>query len=240
MTVHTVRPRRIRIPVMFFKRRYPSAQRWPAVWPVPRVRHRAPRAALMAATSFTLACSSKLPPELGDIPTGLRVSLITRYYDVSGMSPHDLEVAMVMRGPEVEGHPRYAATSFQIRWSFSVRASSVGCVAQTPRIELEMAEHLPRWTDRDRADEELRARWDTFFEAVRTHERGHQQRNVDGARHMLRVLGAANSAGGCTVLRESANTRMREMLAQVHNDNHRYDVQTGGGARAGVRWPPPR
>lgn len=235
MTGRVGRPTTICQPPGFFKRRGIAA-------PAPASRSVPGRGVFVAAASglTLIACGSGAASDFGPAPSGLRISSDTSFYDVRGVSPHDLEVAMVMHGPEVEGHPRYAATAFTIQWSFGTRSSAAGCAVRRPRIDLEMVVHLPRWVDRDQGASELREAWDGFLDAIETHERGHQQANVDGGTRMLRELRQARSAGGCADLRRAVEPRLRALLAEVHTANERYDIETGGGARMGVRWPPPR
>lgn len=210
-----------------------------SVYPAP-ARVRGVLTAAAVGSAVFLSCTSRAPPEFSSLPAGLRVSSVTRHYEVRGTSSRDLEVDMVMHGPEVEGHPRYAATAFSIHWSFRVQSSAAGCAVRRPRLDLDMILHVPKWMDRDRAEDELRAAWDTFLDAVRAHEHGHQQVNVDGATRIFRELQQAHSAGGCADLRRAIEPRLRSLLGAIHAANRRYDIDTGGGVRLGVRWPPPR
>src|SRR5690606_9275539 len=122
----------------------------------------------------------------------LEVRIDERFYQVEGLTPQDLNLALRENGPRLrEGERRwFGVTDFALRYRYQPRPWGNGCRAVEANVAVELVTTLPEWPDREAASPMLRDHWDLFISRLREHERGHQRIAMLAGRDLLRGVEA--------------------------------------------------
>jgi len=93
---------------------------------------------------------------------------------------------------------------------------------------------LPKWINRDGAQEGVRARWDRFAAALRVHEDGHKDIGVKAAHDLAGRLRALPPAKTCAELDRNISELSDRVLSEYRLQDQAYDRSTGNGATQGA------
>lgn len=190
--------------------------------------------AVAAAALISLATTSADAPGTTRGLPGPKIVERTEYYDIGGASIPALWQSMSLKGPRSNeaawaGHARW-----EVRWTFDWRADAGGCRIETVTTDLDVVYTLPRWAGRDRADHDLRERWDRFVLALRVHEEGHGANGRRAAHRIEDALRRLGSRADCPGLAKAADETARRIIEEEAANDRAYDAATLHGARQGV------
>jgi predicted secreted Zn-dependent protease len=164
----------------------------------------------------------------------IAVSIDERFYEVSGLTPWDLNRALRLRGPRDTDDERswFGETDFALRYRYDAVPAGDGCRALGARVEVQLVTTLPEWPDRDAAPPALRADWDLFLSRLREHERGHQRIAMLLGQELLRGVEALHAPDCDTLRAEARRLAMTFESAGLH-EHASWDQHTAHGLADG-------
>lgn len=152
-------------------------------------------------------------------------------YDVYGLSTPELHTYMVAHSPDP---PYYGHTSSDLRWDFRFLESVNECRMTGVNVNLNVVVKVPRWHDYDRADSELKALWDRFYDALLAHEREHSRIAQQVAQSLRRELNALGARPKCSTLEAEANEMTFQATQRLERQQALYDRESKHGKNEGV------
>lgn len=146
-----------------------------------------------------------------------------QYYSVSGMSAVSLHHSLEVHGPEVAGYKAYAATTMDSNQNGALVQTPAGCQIENYRLRLTFTMRLPRLKSGSPMTPDLRARWATFENFVRTHEAGHRTIWMSCAATVEARVRSLR-ASSCQAAQAMASGIMEEVWAQCAKRHDAYDA----------------
>lgn len=164
--------------------------------------------------------------------TGNAASVIKKLttYEISGNSPEDLRAQMLEKGPrDIYGIRRYAEVQWKASWRWDKEAE-----AHNRAINLRVAAEvvLPKWVNREQADPQLQARWDSFTQRLLAHETNHL-RNLEQSLPELR-LALQSAASKKSATEKEINAAGQRVLRKIRELDREYDRSTLHGKTEGI------
>jgi predicted secreted Zn-dependent protease len=94
---------------------------------------------------------------------------------------------------------------------------------------------LPEWSAPPGVDTVLVEEWTRYMAALTTHEAGHRELVLAGAKRLQRAL--LNVAPqNCASMQTAAQRVAQSLLAEIRQEDERYDQTTRHGATQGAVW----
>ena len=174
---------------------------------------------------------------LGPVLPGMVVRSDEEHYTIFGSTAAELRRAMREAGPAENGRRWDGYTSWNLRWRFRYGMRTGFCRITKVTVEYEPRIVLPRWNAPADAPAMLRAQWNEFARALRTHEEGHRNIGAEAARQILRRIGDV-TLPSCTHMAAEANRVGHRTLDEFRARQRQYDEETGHGRTQGAVWPP--
>ena len=197
-----------------------------------------------AATSTTTPSPSivverAITEETRDLVT-VRVTTVTRYYQIGGFSAGEISEQMRIFGPTdaFSSNHWYALTEPTFDWDDEGPCTDQGCAAGHVIVFLNLRYSLPQWSSGDRADPALRAQWDAFSSALTIHEHGHGSRAIDCAWRLGAALATLPPAGDRPAFEQSMRAASDQVFAGCREEQSQYEYETDHGRTQGVTWNP--
>ena len=206
-----------------------------------RVSHRATAAWCFGVVS---ACATSHPenPALDTFPASVTGSTEVIYYDIHGRTDRELVADMRRLGPKTAaGGIFFGETESPMRWQYRTRPDAGQCTLYAVTVRVSSQITLPRWMPPVDTVPGLYYRWQTFLAALQVHEIGHKDLSGHAAAEIIRQLNALNTS--CSTLSHDVQRITDGIVAQLRDDQVRYDAETRHGATQGavfvVRRAPP-
>lgn len=153
----------------------------------------------------------------------------TLYYDVIGASIRDVNGEMFSGSPIVIKGKKYLAACYpDIKWRFTYDSDSDWCKIKSISVTARITYQMPRWTSYSKASSDLQAKWNSFYERLVEHEKGHGNLAQDTARAIERDIGNLKRRS-CQELKEAANAAGSDLLKLLTTANEDYDNRTKHG-----------
>ena len=141
------------------------------------------------------------------------------------------QVRRQMRHVGHEGH--YAWTHWDVRYHFTSRPGRDGCVVATVKVVLTTTITMPHLRA-EASTAEVRRHWKTFEPALRTHEMGHADLALSGARAMESALWHVPAQPRCAEIDRLAKEKADAILDEMHHHDLDYDARTRHGRTQGA------
>ena len=166
---------------------------------------------------------------------GTKIELEVQYYDIKGSSVAELLAQMHELGPtdNNDGMKVQALTWYEINWQYNYGRRGSRCSIAEVSLSTRVVYLLPNWTNRDEADEELKARWDTYIDRLSYHEQGHARIAFRVAKQIHDAIIALPPQKSCQTLGRVANALGKRIIDEDRQDED-YDQENGHGSRQGV------
>lgn len=130
------------------------------------------------------------------------------YFSVGGSTLDDLERELNKRGPKVKStgqrHPGATRMQFHTRLGYVEKNGSCRVTEATVTVRAKVI--LPRWRQRNGADQDVRLVWDTLSSDIKRHEDQHVSIARDHARKLERQLTRLRSKDCKTVAAKAEAT----------------------------------
>lgn len=173
------------------------------------------------------------------LPDDVEVTLDEQTYELKGMSEAELLADMKaekLRDPTTGDHV-YALTNWRIKWRYRYAPYSGGCRVTKWTVVVSVEVVMPTWHPPSGASPRLVDHWNRYVQALRLHERRHEQNGLDRAGEAAEYLEQRPTAKTCARLERSIDATIEEFIAAGNAFDRRYDARTDHGATQGVTWP---
>lgn len=171
--------------------------------------------ALAAAISITFAMTA----------SAASVSRSYNYFSIGGSTLEEIESELSRRGPQLgsTGRRHPGATRMEFKTRLGYGEGGGYCRITAANVTVEARVFLPRWQQRQAADNDVRLIWDTLSADIRRHEESHIQIARSHALMMERALRAIPRERDCATVAERAQQISAEILARHDEEQARFD-----------------
>jgi predicted secreted Zn-dependent protease len=191
----------------------------------------------MKAVLAALLVALFAPPALaqGDVSLDKDVT----YYNVSGDTLDEIARSLRRDAPrDLDGFQGQA--NFRFSWTYNYdqigeRNRQPQCEVNNARVEIRIVVTLPRHRSIGRAPEDVEETWNTFAEALETHELNHAE---DFERIGRQIPEALNGlTGPCRTIEDIANAKGMDYVDAAQQAADDYDAETNHGETEGTVFP---
>lgn len=157
------------------------------------------------------------------------------YYYIKGGSALVLTAQMDQKGPMgVDGKRHPARTKWDVQWRFRHNMHGGVCKMEKVSVVVGVTSIRPRWREKARGGEKLRARWNKLIKAIDSNESYHQSLALDTGKKIEAALNSLDQVKTCEELTEIANRVATEILGRQQQESRDYDLQNNYGRKNGV------
>lgn len=154
--------------------------------------------------------------------------LITKsygYFDIGGKTAEDLDKQLERLGPltKSSGHRHPGATEIGFGGEVTYVERGGRCSVGSAKVTLKTHIILPRWSNRRRAETDLRFIWDTLSSDIKRHEERHAEIARSYARTLERELLGLRPAGNCSELEKQVAATTERVLEAHDREQLRFD-----------------
>ena len=154
--------------------------------------------------------------------------LITKtygYFSIGGRTAEDLDKELERRGPltQTTGYRHPGATEIKFGGEVTYVERGGRCRVGDAKVTLKTHLILPRWSNRRRAEKDLRFIWDTLSSDIKRHEERHAEIARSYARRLEKELLGLKPASDCTELEKQVGAKTGEVLEEHDRDQLRFD-----------------
>ena len=159
-------------------------------------------------------------------------------YPVTGTTASALVAAMRAKALRDRlGEPGFALTTWYITWSYRYREGTGTCEIRDLVVRIDISVLMPSWAPPASADAGLVTRWKRFIDALRRHERGHEQNGIDRAKEIRDAMLGLGSRSSCPRLERAADAAGAKVIDAGQDWDRTYDDRTDHGATQGAVFP---
>lgn len=153
------------------------------------------------------------------------ISKSYQYFKIGGLTASDLDEQLAKHGPTASTSGGRHPGATQMKFSGSIKYQQVGsrCKVRSASIRLHTKLILPRWTNRRRADRDVRMIWDTLSRDIKRHEERHAEIARQYARKLEKALLDLYPRRDCAEMEKIANAESEKILADHDKAQMRFD-----------------
>jgi predicted secreted Zn-dependent protease len=174
-------------------------------------------------------------------PTGVTVTRVQDYYQITGNTEAELRQQMNTLGPpDIEtGKIFDARTYWVINWRYYYSESSTDCKIDRNKVEvsLTLTFTYPKWQAPSKAAPALVAKWNRYIKQLVTHEEGHASLANDGAQAVYKTIMAIPASATCDALEKATNAAADKKIDELKQRQKAYDDRTRHGETQGAVFP---
>jgi predicted secreted Zn-dependent protease len=168
----------------------------------------------------------------------LRQNLRKETYAVTGESAADLRDDLDRkRPPSPDGRRFDANVLWSLTWSFHFDPAPRACALNNATVDLQMLVRLPVLAADATPSQSTRQRWDDFALLLETHEAGHVDTYVDGARALQEAFATVQPMATCEELRAVLGDLGASAIDAIRLADIQYDRRTDHGRSQGATFP---
>ncbi|MCJ8518167.1 putative secreted Zn-dependent protease [Pseudorhizobium tarimense] len=154
-----------------------------------------------------------------------QISKTYGYFSIGGKTAEDLDKELENRGPftQTTGHRHPGATEIKFGGEVTYVERGGKCSVGAAKVTLSTHLILPRWSNRRRAEKDLRFIWDTLSSDIKRHEERHAEIARGYARALEKELLGLRPEKDCDVLQKQVGATTRRVLEAHDRDQLRFD-----------------
>lgn len=153
-----------------------------------------------------------------------RITFAFEEYQVSGRTGAEIMTQIHRKGPRHGPMSRaIAQTRYGLDYGYRTEQAEGACRVAMPWVHLDIIHVYPQIPSE--TGPELRARWETFMQGVRAHEKGHADLAVEMARAAEIALQSFRqpASAGCARLKRDVDRMIRRIFATFERRQALYD-----------------
>lgn len=158
----------------------------------------------------------------------------TEFYSIYGSSYNELVAEIDLKGPN--GYTGY--TNSRFTYEFKTSTSSTGCRVASLQVDVDITYTMPRWENRDVADANLRASWDSSYTALERHEKQHGAIAKQTYNQIIREVRQIGPRSSCGEINGLVASVFNGALADNSERQRDYDQTTDHGRLEGSSFQP--
>ena len=152
-------------------------------------------------------------------------------YPVYGLTLPQLQSSMHANSPN---SPFFGRSDGRITWNFRFYDTGGECRMTSVGVDVRVVISMPDWKDRDQAPPDLVRQWDTFYEALLRHEKGHARITRQQANRVRQQMSRLGARPRCSTLSAEANEVGNQILKKSQRLQDEYDRRTDHGKKEGA------
>jgi predicted secreted Zn-dependent protease len=174
------------------------------------------------------------------VPVELRESFRTDTYPVSGRTAAEIRADLNRAGPlSVADARRFdALTTWGLKWTLQYKRAGSGCSLESATVLLDIVVLLPELAETPELPARTLAAWQTYRQALETHEMGHVENQRRGA---LALQNKFNEFDGfwdnCRDLSAALKAEGDAAIQNIFAADRAYDEDTSHGKLQGAVFP---
>jgi predicted secreted Zn-dependent protease len=142
---------------------------------------------------------------------------------------------MLEASPIIEsGEAKAADVNADWKLSVSTEQHEDGCRLTNVSVTLNTEMTLPNWADVEEMNAKIQAEWARYLAALRMHQDGHVEINLNTAQEIKAALLAMEPFETCEALKAAAGMTTATLQAEAEDAHAAYDKKTKFGARQGA------
>jgi predicted secreted Zn-dependent protease len=147
------------------------------------------------------------------------------YFSISGKTPEDLDRELSKRGPLARSTGSRHPGATQIKFGGTVTYFEGGgrCAVREAKVTLSTKIILPRWSNRRRANAEMRLVWDTLAADIKRHEERHAEIARTHANMLEKTLVSLGTASSCSQMKDRVAIASAKAIEAHGADQRRFD-----------------
>ncbi len=162
----------------------------------------------------------------------------TNYYEIYGATAAQLRKEMKLSSSIVENGETFDAyTYWEVSWKTNWRPKNGNCYLTKVSTNVSVRFTLPKWMNRDGAEQNLRSKWDRYYSALIQHENAHKNFGIQAAEDIEKEILALQPNGVCGLFEKEINQISERILDHYKILNAKYDAETNNGATEGAVFP---
>lgn len=170
--------------------------------------------------------------------SGIALGVSDETYTVTGTTASALVAGMRAKSlHDRAGEAAFAVTTWDVTWSYGYRERTGTCEIQDLVVRIEVSVLMPSWDPPPGTDAGLVARWNRFIDALRRHERGHEQNGIDRAKDIRGRMLGLESRSSCPRLERAADAAGAKVIDAGQYWDRTFDDETDHGATQGAVFP---
>jgi predicted secreted Zn-dependent protease len=185
---------------------------------------------------FLSGCAT-IPPIQGAnpirLPAGISYRERLQTYRVAGTDRASIGqgiLALPINGQRFAGSYKW-----NMAWRYQTRARDAICYMSQATVAIDATITLPEWSAPAGADPALVDDWKRYATALTSHEAGHRELVLTGAKRVQRAL-LDVSPQPCGSMQASARQAAQSQMEEIRKEDARYDQTTRHGATQGAVW----
>lgn len=160
------------------------------------------------------------------------------YYEVCGCTEKDLQCDMSEKAIRWRDGNKYdSITSWKVDWNYSCNRDSGSRFADSFRLSVDIAIHVPQWTPTADAPRPLVDKWHSYIRKLILHEHGHRDLVVEAASELTRAVAELSQVQTCRELERAVSALCRMKMSRLDEIQNAYDATTNHGFAQGVAFP---
>jgi predicted secreted Zn-dependent protease len=170
----------------------------------------------------------------------VKIYVENKYYPVSGETFQAISQSMDKNSPIIDKGKKYRGyTHWHVKAHYYYNSLVNTCHIDPQRISVvtDIQFILPQWQDQAKANAQVTAQWQKYYQALQLHENGHKNHGLQAANLILQRLLTFSAYSSCQELEQAANHAIHEIIDRYAQADVDYDRRTGHGKTQGAVFP---
>ncbi len=174
------------------------------------------------------------------VPVQLDDSYRIETYPVSGRTAAEIRADLNRSGPlsVTDGRRFDGLTTWNLKWTLAYKQVGAGCALDWASVKLEMVVTLPELVDSPDLPAKTEASWQTYRQALESHEMGHVADQRKEAAALQSILGSYSEVWpSCRDLGTALKAEGDAKVNAIYAADKAYDDATNHGRLQGAVFP---
>jgi len=167
------------------------------------------------------------------LPPGITYRERLETYHVTGADR--LSIGNGIRALPIGGQRFAGRYQWRLTWRYQTSSRDALCFMSQANVAIDATVTLPEWAAPPDADLSVVAEWKRYMSALTAHEAGHRELVLAGAKRIQRAL-LDVSPQPCGSMQVAAKQAAQSLMADIQQEDVRYDQTTRHGATQGAVW----
>lgn len=167
------------------------------------------------------------------LPPGISYHEHLESYQVTGTDR--ASIGEGIRALPINGQRFAGSYKWNMAWRYQTHARNAICYMSQATVAIDATITLPQWSAPHDANPALVDDWNRYTSALTTHETGHRELVLAGAKRMQRAL-LDVSPQPCGSMQTAAKRAAQAQMEEIRNEDVQYDRTTRHGATQGAVW----
>lgn len=166
------------------------------------------------------------------------VNIKKETYNVRGYSAQEIRADLDRKTPILKNNVRFdALTEWRVEWEFFWYRSKEYCEIDALTTQVKIRYVLPELKTLHELPTPLKKRWNSYYDALLSHEEGHKDIALLAAREIEKSFAKIGPRSSCDELMNETSIMGQRIIDKHIELNEHYDKATDHGSRNGAKFP---